>query len=216
MCGRCGAFLPAKTRGSVVSFGQPAAQCRAVIRVTPTRHAMVMRRHLETGERNHNPPKWGLLRSRTEGPAKAQPPINCRSETVAAAGPFRRASRIRRCIVPENAFYGGRQGALRHRVARRPTDGLRRAVGGVRWPGGEITRMFTIAATNANAVVSTPHHRMPVILEPADWPVCLGEAEGDFPAAATLARPGRSGSGRGERLNSLRNNGPELIASLTV
>jgi putative SOS response-associated peptidase YedK len=70
---------------------------------------------------------------------------------------------------------------------------------GFGWPGGEITRMFTIAATNATAIVSAPHHRMPVILEPADWPVGLGEAEGDFPAAATLARPGRSGSGRGRR-----------------
>ena len=54
------------------------------------------------------------------------------------------------------------------------------------------------------------HERMPVVLEPADWPVWLGEQEGN---AAGLLRP--SGAGFrvwpvSTRVNSVKNNGPEL------
>lgn len=39
----------------------------------------------------------------------------------------------------------------------------------------EVVRSFAIIVTAANAAMA-PIHGMPVILEPADWPVWLGEA----------------------------------------
>ena len=56
------------------------------------------------------------------------------------------------------------------------------------------------------------HDRMPVILEPADWPVWLGEVEGD-PSA--LLHPAAEGVLRlwpiDKRVGNVRNDGPELL-----
>jgi putative SOS response-associated peptidase YedK len=51
---------------------------------------------------------------------------------------------------------------------------------------GEILRSFAIITTAANATMGELHDRMPVILEPTDWPIWLGEVAGD-PTA--LLRP---------------------------
>ena len=57
---------------------------------------------------------------------------------------------------------------------------------GYKWPDGTVTRSFTIITTNANETVGELRDRMPVILEPEDWPIWLAEVEGD---PATLLRP---------------------------
>jgi hypothetical protein len=44
-------------------------------------------------------------------------------------------------------------------------------------PGGETRRTFAILTTTANRAMTQLHERMPVILEPSDWPLWLGEAE---------------------------------------
>ena len=50
---------------------------------------------------------------------------------------------------------------------------------GFRWPSGEVTRTFCIITTSANEVMQPIHDRMPVVLEPEDWPVWLGETTGN-------------------------------------
>jgi hypothetical protein len=62
---------------------------------------------------------------------------------------------------------------------------------GFKWPDGTVLRTFTIT-TYANEVVGELHDRMPVILEPEDWPTWLGEVEGD---PATLLRPAGARAG---------------------
>jgi putative SOS response-associated peptidase YedK len=56
------------------------------------------------------------------------------------------------------------------------------------------------------------HERMPVILEPADWPVWLGESDGD---PLTLLKPSAEGVLRvwavDKRVGNVRNDGPELL-----
>jgi putative SOS response-associated peptidase YedK len=56
---------------------------------------------------------------------------------------------------------------------------------------------------------------MPVVLEPADWPAWLGEADGD-PGA--LLRPAADGVLRAwpisTRVNAPRNNAPDLLDEL--
>ena len=46
---------------------------------------------------------------------------------------------------------------------------------GFRWLDGANTRTFTIAATNASADVAKLNDRMPVTLEPAEWPSWRGD-----------------------------------------
>jgi putative SOS response-associated peptidase YedK len=58
---------------------------------------------------------------------------------------------------------------------------------------------------------------MPVILEQQDWPVWLGEAEGEH---APLLRPARDGLLRvwpvNRHVGSPRNNGPEVLESIAA
>jgi putative SOS response-associated peptidase YedK len=68
-----------------------------------------------------------------------------------------------------------------------------------RSPAGERLQTFATITTDANELLAPIQDRMPVIIENGDWPVWLGEAEGD-PVA--LLRPEG-----GQR----RNDGPELI-----
>lgn len=86
---------------------------------------------------------------------------------------------------------------------------------GYRWPPGETTRSFCIITTGPNALMVPIHDRIPVVLETADWPVWLGEADGD-PAA--LLRPAADGVLRAwpisTRVNSPRNNTPDLLDEL--
>ena len=70
-----------------------------------------------------------------------------------------------------------------------------------------------VITTDASSDVAELHDRMPVILEPADWPLWLGEAPGD---PASLLHP--AGTLRvwpvDRRVNSPRNNRPELLKPL--
>lgn len=162
--------------------------------------------------------RWGLLLSFTKERAKAQRPINCRSDTVATSGMFRSAFAKRRCIVPAGAFYewkavhGAKQPYAIARQDQQPMvfAGLWE---GYKWPDGTITRTFTILTTNANATVPELHDRMPVILEQKDWPVWLGEG-----APAELLRPAGEDVLRiwpvSRAVNSPRNNGPELLTPI--
>lgn len=69
----------------------------------------------------------------------------------------------------------------------------------------------------ANAMPQPIHDRMPVIIEEPDSPVWPGEAEGDHPASL---RPAAEGVLRrrpsGTAVNSVRNNGPELLTAIAA
>ncbi len=51
--------------------------------------------------------------------------------------------------------------------------------GGERAPDGEVLRILPLLTTAAHATMRQWHERMPVILEPDDGPIWLGEVEGD-------------------------------------
>ena len=55
---------------------------------------------------------------------------------------------------------------------------------------GDVLRYLASLTTAANDDMRVLHERMPGILEPGDWPVWLGEAEGDHTA---LLRPAAAG-----------------------
>jgi len=81
---------------------------------------------------------------------------------------------------------------------------------------GTELRTFTIVTTDATREMAQVHNRMPVILEEPDWPVWLGEADGD-PRA--LLKPAAEGVLRiwpvSRRVNSPANNGPELLDAVS-
>ena len=148
---------------------------------------------------------------------KARKPINARSETVAKSGMFKEAFAKRRCLVPAPVYYEWRddpEGKTPFAVAR--VDGEPVAFAGIweTWksPEGERLQTFATITTEANKLLAPIQDRMPVIIERADWPLWLGETEGD-PAALLRAAP--EDALRfwpvDKKVGNVRNDGPELI-----
>ncbi|PHK95615.1 DUF159 family protein [Pseudoroseomonas rhizosphaerae] len=152
--------------------------------VAPTQDSLVVRRHPESGARHLGVLRWGLVPRWARDASGAAKLMNARSEGIAEKPSFREAFARRRCLVPADGFYEWRQEGKRkqpYAVALR--DGAPMALAGL-WegwqqPDGAWLRSFSIVTTEANAKQALVHHRMPVILPREDWPVWLGEAEGD-------------------------------------
>ena len=217
MCGRFVSSLPPDRLRVVFGTAGPLPNIQPNWNVAPTQDAPVVRRHPDTGDRHLSVLRWGLVPGWTKDFPSAPKPINARSETAAGSGMFKGALALRRCIVPADAFYEWRtapDGKQPYAVAR--CDGAPMALAGLwegwRDPAGEVLRTFTVLTTAANAVMRTLHQRMPVILEPCDWPAWLGETPGD-PAA--LLRPAADDILRvwpvSRAVNNVRHNGAALL-----
>ena len=191
MCGRYASFLPAEALRALFHTVNPTPNWEPTWNMAPTRDAPVVRLHPETRARHLDLLRWGLVPHWAKDAKSVRQPINARAETAATAPMFRDAMARRRCLVPADVFYEWRateQGKQPFAIAR--ADGQPMAFAGL-WEGwrgadGTVLRTFTIVTTNANPVLRPLHERMPVILEPVDWPVWLGEVLSD-PAA--LLRP---------------------------
>ena len=221
MCGRFASQLPPELlRRAFATLGD-IPNTPPSWNVAPTQAALVVRRHPETGDRRLDALRWGLVPHFTKDLKACKWPINARSETIASSGMFRGALATRRCLVPADAFYEWKampDGKQPYAIAR--ADGAPLAFAGLwegwRDPSGEVLRTFTIATTAANDDMAPLHDRMPVILDPDDWPVWLGEEAGE---PADLLRPAPPGTVRlwpvSRTVNSVRNNGPELLNEAT-
>ena len=220
MCGRFASQLPPELLRRAFAAVGAIPNSPPSWNVAPTQAALVLRRHPETGERRLDALHWGLVPHFTKELKACKRPINARSESVASSGMFRSALASRRCLVPADAFYEWRavdDGKQPYAIAR--TDGAPLAFAGLweswRDPAGEVLRSFTIATTAANADMAQLHQRMPVILEPAAWPMWLGEEAGDYRA---LLQPAAVGVVRlwpvSRAVNIVRNNGPELLTPM--
>ena len=162
--------------------------------IAPTQSAPVVRRHPQTGARHLDVLSWGLVPHWTKSLATARRPFNARSEIAASTPMLRDAMAHRRCLVPMDAFYEWQAtpaGKIPHTIAR--ADGEVLVVAGLwegwRGPDSELLRSFAILTTAACPALQALHDRMPVVLEPADWPGWLGEVEADV---ALLMRPSKA------------------------
>jgi putative SOS response-associated peptidase YedK len=221
MCGRFASTLPPELVARLFATRNALPNLGPNWNTAPTQEALVVRRHPETAERHLDALSWGLLPSWTKDPVHAKRPINARAETVSKLPTFRGAFAKRRAIVVIEAFYEWRRpgGQLKQPFAIARGDGSPLALAGL-WEGfkgatGEITRTFCIVTTSSNRLMERVHDRMPVVLQPADWPLWLGEAEGD---PAMLLRPADEDVLRlwpiSTAVNAVRNNGPDLLAPL--
>jgi putative SOS response-associated peptidase YedK len=115
---------------------------------------------------------------------------------------------------PKPLYYEWRDdpdGKTPFAVAR--VDGEPVAFGGIwetwRSPEGERLQTFATITTEANALLATVQDPMPVIIEKADWPLWLGEVDGD---PALLLRPEVLRLWPvDKKVGNVRNDGPELI-----
>lgn len=198
--------------------------------------AVLERADRETGllERQLRALRWGLVPSWSKSPDGGARMINARVETVGEKPAYRRAFAKRRCLLPADGFYEweavpatATAKAYKQPYFISPQDGSLMAMAGLyefwRDPGvadpddpAAWWSTCTVITTEATDAAGRVHPRMPLALAPADFDAWLDPAHEDpsalralltTPAAGRLeARPVSTA------VNSVRNNGPELLA----
>ncbi|MGI0018112.1 MAG: SOS response-associated peptidase, partial [Nitrosotalea sp.] len=161
----------------------------------------------ENGKRRLVMLRWGFpVRS------MARPLMNVRGETVDTNASFRDAFRNRRCLIPATGFYEWRDHGKgpKQPYFIRPKNGEPIAMAGI-WEGDVVA----IITSDANAELSKLHHRMPVIVMPADRETWLS---GTPENAKALVRPAQGdlldAYPVGLGINRAANDGPELVEPL--
>ncbi len=166
--------------------------------------------------------RWGFVPAWYKSPTDGPLLINARAETVAEKPAFRAAVRERRCLIPASGFYEWTEGAGGSRLPWYITraDGQPIVFAGI-WQdweqGGQRVTGCAIVSTGAGPQMQTIHHREPVTVSKADWPLWLGEAG---KGAALLMRPQPEGVFAmhrvGVEVNSNRAGGPGLITAVAA
>lgn len=168
--------------------------------------------------------RWGFLPPRYKTPADGPLLINARAETLAEKPAFRQAARQGRCLIPASGFYewarggGAKAPPVPHYITR--ADGALAALAGVctLWTPAEGLPLLTCAIVTVAAGPDTAalHDRAPLALEPADWPLWLGEVGHGAARLMQPAPPGLWAAPRrvGLAVNNRSSEGAELIAML--
>lgn len=123
--------------------------------------------------------KWGLVPHWSKDSTIAQHTFNARLETLTQKPSFRESFRTKRCIVTVSGFYEWQKKA----TSKQPyyihrEDGQPLSFAGLwdQWKDtktGTVTESCTIITTEATGKMGEIHHRMPAILEAADFKTWL-------------------------------------------
>jgi putative SOS response-associated peptidase YedK len=224
MCGRfvstTGASVLAAHFGAETIVGDVPSRWN----IAPTAQVWVVRQHdrsrvLETM-------RWGLVPSWADDPAVGNRMFNARAETLTQRPAYRSAARKRRCVVPADGFYewaavpGSRrkQAWYFHHADDSPL-----AMAGL-WEvwqpgpdGAGALHTCTVVTTEADAVVSPIHHRMPAILAGDainQWLSHDTSHPDDVEAVLSTTRPPSLVSHPvGIEVNNARSDGPGLLTA---
>ncbi len=225
MCGRFAITLPSDAMAQLFD-ASPANDLPDVpnYNVCPTNQVAVVT--AQDGTRRLQPMRWGFLPHWYKAPNAGPLLINARSETIAEKPAFKSACRSRRALLTATGFYEWTKDAEGNRLPWYITrsDGQPLVFAAI-WQDWDATRIgedgdwrtCAIVTCAANSQMSEIHHRMPVILEPDDWALWLGE---QGKGAATLMTAAPLDTLRWHRVdtavNSNRASGAELIEELST
>ena len=191
----------------------------------------VVKRHAEPDDestRRLRTMRWGLIppwvKASADGSPETKGPllINARAETVTTSAAFRASAKAKRCLVPMDGWYEwrGEKGA-KTPFYMHGADGEPLFMAGL-WStwrpkdsAGDAPPLLscTIITTDSAGPLAEIHDRMPLSISQRDWDRWL---DPDAPIDEGLLR----GHGDLDRIavrevsrlvNSVRNNGPELI-----
>src|ERR1700691_38804 len=180
----CGRYVRKSTRREIAAwFGVEAGdedpytdEWVASYNGAPQTFQPVVRLNRDTGMREIALMRWGLIPYWSKDARIASSTINAKAETVATAPAFRDAVRLRRCLVPADAFYEWQKLDPKHKqpfaIALTSREPYGFAGLWERWKnpaGGEWVESFSIITTDPNQVVAPLHNRMPVIIERKDY-----------------------------------------------
>jgi len=174
--------------------------------------------------------RWGLVPSWAKDPSIGSRMINARVETVAEKPSFRQAFARRRCLLPADGYYewqadGSGRGGRKRPFFIRPADGGVMAMAGLYefWrdrarPADDPEAWLvtcTVITTAAEHEPARIHDRMPMIVPRERWADWLDPDLTVAEEARRLLAPAPPGTFTlhpvSDLVNSVRNNGPELI-----
>ncbi|MCM6775705.1 SOS response-associated peptidase [Nocardia sp. CDC159] len=212
--------------------------------VAPTNHVLTVTEGHGNSESDERPRlrirrmRWGLIPFWTKAaepgvPVKGKPLFNARADKAATTASFRDGVKKRRCLVPMDGWYEwlvegqtDKGKAIKQPYFMSPADGSRLYMAGLwsTWrdsghPELDPVLSCTILTTDAIGELAKIHDRMPLPMPREHWDAWLDPTH---PAPAELletpplewisdivARP------VSPLVNSVRNNGPELLADPT-
>lgn len=228
----CGRFVVAGNAADLVSSFDVVetsdADIPASFNVAPTDPVPLIRERAgEAGSvRQLVPARWGLVPAWSKDPKKGPPLINARTETITEKPSFRTAASKRRGIVIAHGYYEWQQtpeGKIPTYLHGPDGEVLAFAALYDYWPNPALPedhpdkwmRSCTIITTMASDALGHIHDRTPMLVPPelyGDWLDPLTTAKTDvrnllaaMPAPHLLPRMVST------KVNSVRNNGPELI-----
>jgi putative SOS response-associated peptidase YedK len=121
--------------------------------------------------------RWGLIPFWAKDVSIGNRMINARAETVAEKPAFRSAFKKRRCMILADGFYEWQKvGKIKKPIHIRLKNREPFAFAGLyeywKTKSGKMLESCTIITTTPNKLLSSIHHRMPVILSPekeSEW-----------------------------------------------
>ena len=184
--------------------------------------------------------KWGLVPSWAKDPKIGSRMINARVETLTEKPSYRRAVARRRCLLPADGYFewyeptepdaprGASGKPLKQPFFIHPADGSALAMAGLYefWRNPELPKddpaswlwTVTVITTSATDELGRIHDRMPMCVVPEQWDDWLDPQLTDGAEAVGLLTPATPGwltaDAVSTAVNSVRNNGPELIEPL--
>jgi len=197
--------------------------------VAPTKPVYAVLDHVEAAqaERELRVVRWGLVPFWAKDTKIGSRMINARAETVAEKPAFRRAFGKRRCLLPADGYYEwqSQPGAAKQPMYITRADSCSLAFAGLYelWRDPAVDRddpeawlwTTTVITTSAPDELGMIHDRMPMIIDAASWTDWLDPANSDVADLRALLSPAAA-SGLttfpvSTAVNSVRNNGPQLI-----
>lgn len=180
------------------------------------------------GERTLDTMRWGFVPFWADQVGKGPQPINARVETIDDKRMFSSSFRKRRLLLPADGFYEWqeRDGSTKKQpwFIHDPDD-QPLAFAGIwtTWSdedAGESVESTCILTRDAAGRMADLHHRMPVVLPENLWATWLEATEKEAPylheVITNAGVPRLEARTVTDRVNNVRNDGPELLETGTV
>jgi putative SOS response-associated peptidase YedK len=164
--------------------------------------------------------RWGLTPAWAKADEPAARLVNARAETLEAKPSFRDALRRRRCVLPASGFFewevlGRTRLPWLFRWRDESPFGLAGLWDSWRSPAGEVVESCAVVTLAPNDLMRPIHHRMPVMLTPAECRAWLDPRTSAPAGLLSLLRSPAASAMTALRVNSCVNSvqqeGPQCI-----
>lgn len=214
----CGRFTLATTVQDLAQFEVEVNESiTSRYNIAPSQEILTVRKD-EFNKRILDVMKWGLIPSWVKNLDSWKTNlINARAETIAEKPSFREAFKYRPCLIPVSGFYEWTKDKQPYHFKVRERRLFALAGLWETWNNGEERLVScTIITTKASEEAASVHHRMPVIIQPEDYALWLGELDERKRLLTNLPEIELNIYPVSKMVNSPKNDMPECIEPIDI